>query len=217
MDEQTLTPDNFALTPEEQEGIDIAAIYESAADPKTKAAVDSIVARFPKLPVRSVFVRRGRRFNSTYAATGGVDRLSVEVGFDYAYEPVTFVCTLYCDGVALPGGVLRWTGGGGVNTEWIGLAFADAHGGIGHTWPPEQLRGDLAVGVVVEYDISKFTRYRNVGIGLVSSVEVRPESFTLADLTPKGKHGQAVKDWKSFYKQTKLRREPSNGIPSRNE
>ena len=189
MDEQILTPDNFALTPEEQEGIDIAAAYENAADPKTKAAVDSIVARFPKLPVRDVSVRKDRPFNSTYAETGGVDRLDVSVGFDYTYEPVSFICTLYCDGVAIPGGalnpggVLRWSGEKGDNVELIGLAFADGHGGIGHTWPPEQLQGRLSVGVAVEYDISKFTRYRNVGIGLVTSPEVCSESFTLADLT----------------------------------
>ena len=186
MDEQILTPDNFTLTQEEQEGIDIAAAYESAADPKTKAAVDSIVSRFPKLPVRDVAVRRGRRFNTTYAATGGVDRIDVSVEFDYDYEPVTFICSLYCDGVVVSPGGVRWTGGKGNNYKWLGLAFADVHGGIGHTWPPEQLQGDLSVGVAVEYDISKFTRYRNVGIGLVSSVEVRSESFTLADLTARG-------------------------------
>ena len=186
MADQILTPDNFEITPEEQEGIDIASAYESAADPKTKAAVESIVARFPKLPVRSVSVRKDRPFNSTYAATGGVDHLEILVLFDYTYEPATFICTLYCDSVPLPGNVLRWTGKKGDNVKQVGLAFADASGGVGHVWPPEQLQGNLSIGVSVEYDISRFTRYRNVGIGLVTSDEVRSDSFTLAGLTVKG-------------------------------
>ena len=172
------TPDTFALTPEEQEGIDIARAHQWAGDPKTKAAIESIVARFPREPVSRLSVRtRQTRPNSTYAATGGLSTLHAGWDFGYKYHPVTFKGRLYnADGFLLE---WLWTSKSGGSAI---LAYATSTGIIGHTVPPEKLQGDLVMGLKVQYDISKFTRYRNVGVGLLESAEVKTPPFRLAEL-----------------------------------
>ena len=177
-----LTPDNFQLTPEEQTGIDIARATSNAADPRTQAAIDSIVARYPKLPVVAVSVL-GHKRNTTYSETGGQDALHVGFQFDYEYRPVTFICTVYGSaGNKLPI-LVRWTAGSSAfQNGSIGLAFANATGGVSSVYPSIDFKGELCVGVSVEYDISQYTRYRNVGIGLLTSPEMRSPLFTLESL-----------------------------------
>ena len=179
---EILTPDNFELTPLEQEGIDIARATSSAADPRTKAAVDSIVARYPKLPVIDVAVL-GHKRNTTYSETGGQSAIRVRFQFDYEYRPVTFICALYgSKGNKLPIQI-NWTANTKpIQEEFIGLAFANTDGGVSNVYPSIDFKGDICVGVSVEYDISKYTRYRNVGIGLLTSPEVRSPLFTLDSL-----------------------------------
>ena len=167
-------PDTFELTPAEREGIEVARIHEWAGDPKTTAAIESIVERFPREPVSDVTVNFRSR-NPTYHATGGYSRIGVEFEFPYAYTPRTFIAYLYDGGGERLGDAWRWF----QRDSWMGLAWADGHGGIGNLFTSEELRGELRVGVQVQYDISKFTRYRNVGVGLLLSEEVFSEPFDL--------------------------------------
>ena len=172
-------PDDFTLTDEEREGIEIADATQSAADPRTKAAVASIVARFPRQPVgMSLAVEpHPRQPNPTYAATGGLSALGITFDWRYTYEPVTFIGCLYYNGVQI-GDDYRWITAGGQ----IGLAYASESGTVTTVFSPDQISGELTVGVRVEYDISKFTRYRNLGTGLICSTKTISDPFTLATL-----------------------------------
>ena len=176
-------PDTFALTPEEQDGITIADATENAADPRTKAAVDSIVARFPRWPVKSL-VTLSRKPNPSYEETDGLSEIALDFEYAFGYQPVTFIGQLY-NFESPVGEEFRWHGKKGHNHSFIGLAYAEVDGSIGHVFPIDELLGNLSVGVAVEYDISRFTRYRNVGIGLLRSHEVFTR-FTLAELAAKG-------------------------------
>ena len=179
----TGNPDTFTLTDEERDGIALAAATQSAADPRTKAAVASIVARFPRQPVGMSLAVEPHPLdpNPTYAATGGLSALGVTFDWRYEYEPVTFIGRLYRGGVSVScqvGGAYRWITKGGQ----IGLAYASGLGAVATVFSPDQISGELTVGVQVEYDISKFTRYRNVGTGLLCSTETFSDPFTLTGL-----------------------------------
>ena len=171
-------PDEFELTPDEQEGIDIASAYSWAGDPKTKTAIASIVARFPCQPIHDLSVYAPSKFNSTYAKTGGMSAIAISFQYDYRYSPITFKGQLY-RGNNKVGGEYGWYS---TNNNRIGLAYANSTGGLGYVFGPSELSGPLSLTVSVQYDISRFTRYRNVGVGLLYSTAVHSDPFTLTSL-----------------------------------
>ena len=173
-----LTPDTFHLTPEEQAGIDIARGTHNAADARTKAAIDSIVARFPRAPVEDVNISLPGDPNPTYAGTGGHDAIHVGFVWPYEYKAVTFSGQLRVNRQYI-GDPFLWTPNGHYEQPVLGLAWALPDGSIGQTFTTEELTGLIDLCIYVQYDISQFTYYRNVGIGLLNSPYVGSNDITL--------------------------------------
>ena len=174
-----LTPDTFHLTPEEQAGIDIARGTHNAADARTKAAIDSIVARFPRAPVEDVNISLPGDPNPTYAGTGGHDAIHVGFVWPYEYKAVTFSRATAREpestSVTLSSGLRTAT----MKSPCWGLAWALPDGSIGQTFTTAQLTGLIDLCIYVQYDISQWTYYRNVGIGLLNSPYTGSNDITL--------------------------------------